>query len=88
MIKILQYQTGEIWNESTDGKETLGKVITYLILVSNAPTALAYFFFLKPAYFFSTGNAKGTALNQKYASQNIKYDKYQVWPGACFGGST
>ena len=29
--------------------------------------------FFKLAYFFSTGIVKGTALNQKYASQNIKY---------------
>ena len=35
------------------------------------PTALVYFF--RAGVLFSTGNAKGTALNQKYASQNIKY---------------
>ena len=30
-------------------------------------------YFFQAGVLFSTGNAKGTALNQKYASQNIKY---------------
>ena len=46
-------------------------VCTYLIIVSNATNGVSVLF--QASVLFSTGNAKGTALNQKYASQNIKY---------------
>ena len=46
-------------------------VCTYLMIVSNATNGVSVLF--QASVLFSTGNAKGTALNQKYASQNIKY---------------